>query len=53
MFDFFATDKNSVLFDFDFYATDTDVVIINSDGIVTDAATHAAILSNIADAIGV
>jgi hypothetical protein len=41
------------MFDFDFYATDTDVVIINSDGIVTDSATHAAILANLADAIGV
>jgi hypothetical protein len=41
------------MFDFDFYATDTDVVIITSDGIVTDAATHAAILSHLADAIGV
>lgn len=41
------------MFDFDFYATDTDVVIITSDGIVTDPATHAAMLSILADAIGV
>ena len=42
------------MIDFDFYMNEdcTGVVIINADGIVTDPATHAAMLSRLADAIG-